>query len=265
MERSHDGTLRACCIGAGRMGSAITAAATRAGIDVVGGWTRSGGDDVDTLLSVVDVAFVAVPDDAIDDVVRDLDARMGESERDLLVVITSGVAQIERLAGRAPNLRLARIHPLRAITLDAPAGILDGAVTAVTATDDATGSHAMGLARRLGMRPFELDDEDAAAWHAAGTIAAGGVVTLLAVARDLAIRAGVDEPAALAAVADLATGAIAHAARTSPEHALTGPVARGDDGTVAAHRAMLGNDCPELLELYDALAGRTRLLAEVIA
>ncbi len=49
-------------------------------------------------------------------------------------------------------------------------------------------------------------------------------------------------------------------AQLGPRHAITGPVARGDEKTVAAHRAAVGERTPELLTLFDALAEATRAL-----
>jgi predicted short-subunit dehydrogenase-like oxidoreductase (DUF2520 family) len=46
-----------------------------------------------------------------------------------------------------------------------------------------------------------------------------------------------------------------------PERALTGPVARGDEPTIAAQRAAVADTAPELVELFDELVERTRALA----
>jgi predicted short-subunit dehydrogenase-like oxidoreductase (DUF2520 family) len=45
------------------------------------------------------------------------------------------------------------------------------------------------------------------------------------------------------------------------ERALTGPIARGDDATVARHREAIAERAPDLAELFDALADATRALA----
>ena len=50
-------------------------------------------------------------------------------------------------------------------------------------------------------------------------------------------------------------------AELGPERALTGPVARGDEATVAAQRAAVEETAPELLALFDELVERTRALA----
>ena len=46
-----------------------------------------------------------------------------------------------------------------------------------------------------------------------------------------------------------------------PRAALTGPVARGDERTVAAQRDAVAETAPELLPLFDELVERTRALA----
>lgn len=259
MERAPGIATSACCIGAGRMGRAITRAARHAGIRVTGSWTRSSTRPLDELLGTADVVFVAVPDDAVSGVMEQL-AQAGTDGQ--LVMVTSGAAHIEQLAVVAPRLRVARLHPMQAVGADAPVDVLRGAVAAITAADPSVRAAAAELARRLGMRPVELDDHHAPAWHAAGTIAAGGVVATLAAARDLAIAAGVDADAALDAVGTLAASAIAQARAGSPERALTGPVARGDHATVDAHRTAILAVAPHVLELYDALARRAVHVAE---
>ena len=42
---------------------------------------------------------------------------------------------------------------------------------------------------------------------------------------------------------------------------LTGPIARGDEATVARHREAIGERAPDLLGLYDVLADATRAVA----
>ncbi len=74
--------------------------------------------------------------------------------------------------------------------------------------------------------------EDRAAYHAAASIASNFVVTLEAAAERLAATAGVDR----AALAPLVRAAVDTWAELGPERALTGPIARGDEGTVARQR-----------------------------
>lgn len=258
MGRAPGTAASACCIGAGRMGRAIARAAQGAGFRVTGSWTRSSTGSLDELLGTADVVFLAVPDDAVAGVVEQVGVAATDGQ---LVVVTSGAARIDRLAVLAPGLRIARLHPMQAVGVDAPEDVLDGAVAAITALEPAVYAAVAELARRLGMRPIELADEHAATWHAAGTVAAGGIVATLAAARDLAVAAGLDAEAALDAVGMLAASALGQARSSSPERAITGPVARGDHATVEGHRTAIGSGAPELLELYDALAARACVVA----
>ena len=50
-------------------------------------------------------------------------------------------------------------------------------------------------------------------------------------------------------------------AALGPERALTGPVARGDEATVARQRDAVAERVPELVPLFDALVEATRELA----
>jgi predicted short-subunit dehydrogenase-like oxidoreductase (DUF2520 family) len=139
--------------------------------------------------------------------------------------------------------------------------VLDGAVAAITAIDEADHAEATQLARTLGMRPVTLDDEGAPAWHAAAVLAAGSVVALVDAAAELAATAGVDRTLAFHGLASLATGALAQARATAPDAALTGPVARGDDATIRAHVAALAERAPQLVAAYDVLTRRAIDLA----
>jgi predicted short-subunit dehydrogenase-like oxidoreductase (DUF2520 family) len=109
------------------------------------------------------------------------------------------------------------------------------------------------LARRLGMRPFELEDSERAAYHAGAAMASNFLVTLQAAAERVA---GIDREL----LVPLVRAAAENWARDG-HAALTGPIARGDEATVDRHREAIANRAPDLLELYDALAEATRDLA----
>ena len=113
------------------------------------------------------------------------------------------------------------------------------------------------LAERLGLHATTVADEDRAAYHAAASIASNFLVTLEGAAERLAATAGVDR----ALLAPLVRAAVENWARLGAADALTGPIARGDDATVARQRAAVAERTPDLLPLFDALADATRDLA----
>jgi predicted short-subunit dehydrogenase-like oxidoreductase (DUF2520 family) len=146
------------------------------------------------------------------------------------------------------------LHPLMTVT---HAGAdFAGAGCAVAGTTP----RALQLARRLGlalgMRPFEIDDEDRAAYHAASSMASNFLVTLESAAARVGATAGVERSLLVPLVR-----ATVEAWAVEGDASLTGPIVRGDEATVARHRAAIAERAPELLELYDALAGATRAVA----
>ena len=81
------------------------------------------------------------------------------------------------------------------------------------------------------MRPFEVADEDRVAYHAAASIASNFLITLEAAAERLAAER---RRRARRCSCPLVRATVENWARLGPERALTGPVARGDEPTVAA-------------------------------
>ena len=108
------------------------------------------------------------------------------------------------------------------------------------------------------MRPFEIEDSGRAAYHAAASIASNFLVTLEDAAERVAAGAGLDPADARELLAPLVRSTVENWAARGPERALTGPIARGDEATVARQRAAIAEAAPELLALFDELAERTR-------
>jgi predicted short-subunit dehydrogenase-like oxidoreductase (DUF2520 family) len=217
-------------IGAGRVGTVVAA---RLGARLV-----ARGEDPD--LDGCRLLLIATPDAAIAEVCNALAPRL---EPGAGVVHFSGGTSVAALAS-APGPR-ASVHPLQTIWPDRGPDQLEGAHAAVTG-DWELGA---GLARALGMTPFPLADEAKPAYHAASVFASNYVVTLTHAAVSLLERTGLEREAALAALRPLQHRTIDVAG--SPP---TGPIARGDAATVAAHLRAVG---PELEPLYRALGRAT--------
>jgi predicted short-subunit dehydrogenase-like oxidoreductase (DUF2520 family) len=150
------------------------------------------------------------------------------------------------------------LHPLMTVPAGAPRDVLAGAGCAVDGSTPRALAVAEALATRLGMRSTRVAGDDRAAYHAAASIASNFMVALQESAADLMAEAGIDDARELLAPLVLRTAA------NWAEHgdaALTGPVARGDEETVAQHLDALRETAPELLPLYEALAERTRAVA----
>jgi predicted short-subunit dehydrogenase-like oxidoreductase (DUF2520 family) len=180
--------------------------------------------------------------------------------------VTAAAPFIGHTSGATPLSALAHagvpafgLHPLQSFAR--PDVGFEGAGAAVAGSTPEALAFATELAERLGMRPFEIDDEGRAAYHAAASIASNFLVTLKAAAETVAAGAGLDREDARALLMPLVRQTMENVERLGPEEALTGPIARGDEGTVAAQRAAVAETAPELLELFDELVARTRALA----
>jgi predicted short-subunit dehydrogenase-like oxidoreductase (DUF2520 family) len=143
------------------------------------------------------------------------------------------------------------LHPLMTVTR---AGAdFRGAGAAVAGSSVRALGVARDLAQRLGMRPFEVAPEDRVAYHAGAAIASNFLIALETAAERVA---GIDR----ALLVPLVRATVETWAAEGPA-ALTGPIARGDEQTVARHRAVIAERAPDLLELYDVLTDATREVA----
>ncbi|MGZ4765493.1 MAG: DUF2520 domain-containing protein [Ilumatobacteraceae bacterium] len=147
------------------------------------------------------------------------------------------------------------LHPLMTVTGES-AQFAGAAVAVAGSTPRALGA-AHALAEALGMDAFEIADVDRAAYHAAASIASNFLVTLEDAAEMMVRTAGADRRILL----PLIRATIENWAAIGAS-ALTGPIRRGDEATVARQRAAIVERAPELVPVFDALCERTRAVAE---
>ena len=106
----------------------------------------------------------------------------------------------------------------------------------------------------MGAEPVRIPEAVRPLYHAALAHGANHLVTLVREAADLLSGAGI-EPAERV-LAPLLSAALDNALRHG-DRALTGPVVRGDAGTIATHVRHLQERAPDAVPLYRALARRT--------
>lgn len=226
-------------VGAGRMGSALTSALRAAGVPATGPHGRgyTGAGDA--------VVLLCVPDGAIAAAAAMIDPAA-------LVGHCSGASGLDVLGDREGF----SVHPLMTVT---PVGAdFRGVWAAVDGSSPRALAVAEGLAFAVGLRPARVAAADRVAYHAAASIASNYLITVQAAAAELMATAGLDR----AVLLPLARAALDNWGALGPP-ALTGPVARGDTGTVARHRAAVVERTPELVELLDALVAATERVARV--
>jgi len=200
----------------------LAAALADAGHDVAGVLGRA--DDVTDAARGVDVLIIAAPDAQVAAV-----ASAVAPQDSTVVLHLSGALGLDVLA---PHPRRASLHPLVPLPSAEVGRVrLRSGVTFAVSGDDVAGE----LARSLGGQVIEVDDEQRAAYHAAACIAANHVVALMGQVERVATAAGLG----LDPFVGLAAAALTDVGDLGPARALTGPAARGDDGTIARHRAVL--------------------------
>ncbi|MGA9596476.1 MAG: DUF2520 domain-containing protein [Acidimicrobiia bacterium] len=244
--------MRIVLVGPGRAGMSVAIAAASAGHDVVAvvgrtlesatrGAVLVSADpmDIGTTLPHADLLIIATRDGAIASVAGELAEHAPPIEA---AVHLSGMTSVAALAPLADlGLDTGSFHPLQTLpTPEAGAARLAGAFIAVTAPPSLRQGLEV-LARSLGANPFTLADEDKALYHAAASAAANFPLAALAMASDLFESAGVPWDAAR----PLVEAVVANAFELGPRSALTGPVARGDVGTVAAQLRAVAAANPE--------------------
>lgn len=210
----------------------------------------------DEVVAAADLVLVTVPDDALAPLCSGL-AAVGAWRPGQIAVHTAGRFGVGILADAAAAgvLPLA-IHPAMTFTGTS----LDLARLASTTFGVTAAAPLLPIAQALvvemGGEPLVIEEGDRAAYHAAIVHAANHGVTLVAQAAAVLARLGVEEPDRL--LGPVVHASIDNALRDAPGSvsSLTGPVVRGDAGTVAAHLHAL-EGVPVTRSTYRALARAT--------
>ncbi|TDC29896.1 DUF2520 domain-containing protein [Micromonospora sp. 15K316] len=255
-------------VGTGRVGAVLGAALSAAGHRVVAATGASGGNPQRFVLlpgvapssaaevarAATDLLLIAVPDDALARVVGTL-ADGGLLHPGQVVAHTSGAHGLAVLdPAVAVGARPLALHPAMTFTGTADdLGRLAGISYGVTAPADLRPLVAR-LVADLGGVPEWVGEADRPLYHAALAHGANHLVTLVNEAADRLRDAGVAQPQKV--LGPLLRAALENALRYGDD-ALTGPVSRGDAGTVERHLARLAASAPESVGPYLALARRT--------
>ncbi|GAT74542.1 hypothetical protein MHM582_3047 [Microbacterium sp. HM58-2] len=220
-------------LGAGRLGGVLAGALRTAGYDVRGPLGR--GDEIPD----ADIALLCVPDSAIPE------AAAAARAHATTIGHVSGATALDAVDFS--------IHPLQTFTGTEGPEVFHGIGAAIDGRTEANRTLAEDLARALGMTPFAVGDR--AAYHAAASFASNFVLTVLDAAEQLATAAGVENPREI--LAPLVRQTVDNWVDRGAKNALTGPIARGDEATVARQREATPDR-----DLFDALATATRALKD---
>jgi len=257
--------LRVGVIGTGRAGSVIAAALQRAGHPVVAASAVSDLSrlraeallpttpivDLADVATTADLVLVAVPDDALMGLVQGL-AKAGVVTPGQFWMHLSGRYGIGALEAVTEEgaLPLA-IHPVMSFTgtsidlarlADCPFGVT---------APDALRTAAEALVIEMGGEPVWVPEDSRALYHSALAFGSNFLITLVAQSAELLQRAGIEHPQRV--LGPLLGASLDNALRLG-DQALTGPVARGDARSVAAHLEVIGEQSSTAQDAYRALA-----------
>lgn len=253
-------------VGPGRTGTILAAALARAGhtIAAAGGGGVSSrerfrnrfagarvSEDPAAATSDADLVVVATPDDAVTAVIVDLAVRDAVGPGQRLVHLSGALGLAPLRPAVAAGVRVAACHPAQTVPdATADAAVLDGAAWAVTAeADDRT--WARSFVTQVGGVAYDVPDDRRLLYHAGLVVGSNAVAAATSVARQLLSAAAIDEPEAFL---DPLVHASVDNVLAAGAAAITGPVVRGDVGTVRAHLEQLEHDAPTLAAAYRSLA-----------
>lgn len=200
-----------------------------------------------------DLVFVTTPDDAIVQVADELNWRAGQ-----FVVHCSGADSLGPLEkARQDGATTGGFHPLQTFASVTHAiDNLPGSTFAIEAEGELLGT-LKAMAEALEGRWVVLGPGDKVLYHAAAVIACNYMVTLTRMAADLWETFGATPPEAIQALHPLLQGTVNNIVNVGLPDCLTGPIARGDLGTISKHLDALEERAPSIAPLYRQLGLQT--------
>ena len=255
-------------IGAGKVGTALAVKLSAKGHKVVAAASRTRAsadrlaesvpgctpyDAKQAVADAADLVFITTPDDAIAQVVAELNWRSGQS-----AVHCSGADSLDSLQpARAAGAEVGAFHPLQTFASVAHAiENIPGSTFAIE-TEGELLETLKQMAADLEGNWVKLGAEDKVLYHTAAVIACNYLVTLVKTATDLWKVFGVSTPEATRALMPLLRGTLNNIENVGLPNCLTGPIARGDLGTITKHLSALEKSAPALLSTYRELGMQT--------
>ena len=255
-------------IGAGTIGTALGIQLSNKGYPVVAVSSRrhtsarnlaqaiSGCSPVDGNQEVADRAeliFITTPDDAISPVASQIEWHKGQR-----VVHCSGADSTDILEpAKKSGACVGVFHPLQTFANVKQAIENTPGSTFALEAEKPLLKTLQDMATVLGGHWIELKASDKVVYHAAAVIACNYLVTLVKLATDLWQTFDVPRTQATEALLPLIRGTIRNIETVGIPECLTGPIARGDSGTIKKHLYALQKAAPDLLTTYRELGLQT--------
>jgi len=260
-------------IGAGTTGTALAVRLAQHGYQVIAVSSRSFAsaekladrisgckvyNEAQEVADIAQLVFITTPDDTIAKVAAEVQWHNGQS-----VVHCSGAHSIDILE---PAKQLAAntgcFHPLQTFaSVDQAIENIPGSTFAIEA-EEPLASTLKKMATALEGEWVILKAGDKVLYHAAAVFACNYLVTLVKLATDLWQTFDVQPAQVTKALMPLLQGTLSNIESVGLPNCLTGPIARGDLGTISRHLESLEKQAPSLLSIYKELGQRTIPIAQ---
>lgn len=256
-------------IGAGTVGTALAVRLNSQGYQVAAVYDRLSQASADKLARAVsgcrtvnnsqavadtaDLTFITTPDDTIGQVASEIKWRPGQS-----AVHCSGADSTDTLEpARKLGARVGAFHPLQTFaSVEQAIDNIPGSTFAIEAEEPLL-TTLKDMATALGGTWIELKASDKVLYHAAAVIACNYLVTLVKLATDLWQTFNIPADRATKALMPLLQGTLNNIDKVGIPRCLTGPLARGDAGTIKKHLEALDKSAPAVLSTYRELGRQT--------
>jgi predicted short-subunit dehydrogenase-like oxidoreductase (DUF2520 family) len=257
-------------IGAGTVGTALAVGLNRQGYQIAAVGSRSLSSAlrlaktaglkeyrichmVQGVADIADFVFVTTPDDVISVVTNEIHWHAGQ-----YVVHCSGVDSLDILEpARKIGAQVGSFHPLQTFaSMSKAVENLAGSTFALEAEGELL-KILKGMALALEGRWIKLAAGDKAAYHTAAVISSNYLVTLINMSANLWNSFGIPPEQAIQALMPLLRGTLNNIENLGIPKALTGPIARGDIGTIQIHLNTLRMQAPAMVSAYSEIGLQT--------
>ncbi|WP_105613970.1 Rossmann-like and DUF2520 domain-containing protein [Vallitalea okinawensis] len=258
-------------IGAGQVGKTLGRYFAKHGVQITGYYSRSyesaskGAEltksqafkELRDLITTSQLIMMTMPDDRIGDMAVHL-GKLNLDWKSKIVCHTSGVhssALLEPLFQQ--GVTVASLHPMLSFA-DEDYALKVLGQTPLTLEGKGTQMNELKkILQVVHLKVRELKTEQKSLYHAAACIVSNYLVTLMDIGIECLVKAGFEQHSAIELIEPLATGTLHNFLEKGSEAALTGPIARGDVGTIRTHLQAISKENKHIEEIYRLLGEST--------
>ena len=188
-------------------------------------------------VSLANCILICTPDDVINSVCSDIFKDKSKDFKNYYAIHFSGSKSLEVLnSARAAGAEIASIHPLKSFaSIEEAIKSLPGTIFGVTYSSTESKKMAEFLVKSLGGEIIEVENNKKPLYHAAACVASNYLVTLINYAVLIHKKMGIKPEDSLKGLMGLVEDTVSNIKKMGTEKSLTGPIARGDVGTIKEH------------------------------